>query len=73
LEAVIYERGNGFPEVGEHVSSNDGRVWLITKCRGIIHSSPGGNYCYALVGPADWSDVSEAPRADCELLPTGDD
>lgn len=71
-EAVIYERGNGFPDVGEYVSGDDGEVYQVVELTDRVQTgrSPGaGNWLRARVTLADWSDVSDdnEPVCSCTL------
>jgi hypothetical protein len=71
MKAKIVERGNGLPDVGDYVSADDGEVYSVLAFEGPIHTgSPGeGNYIYAQVELADWSDVTDdsEPTCTCEL------
>jgi hypothetical protein len=57
--ATITERGNGFPDVGDLVPGDDGELYRVCSFEGPIHTDrPGaGNYRYATVELADWSDT----------------
>lgn len=61
LDATITERGNGFPDVGDHVPGDDGGLYRVVSFVGPIHTdAPGaGNYVHATVEPADWGDCGE--------------
>ena len=59
--AQIIERGNGFPESGDHVAGHDGELYLIENLNGRIHTDgpTGANYVHAPVTLADWDDVDD--------------
>lgn len=59
--AKISERGNGLPGVGDYVPGNDGELYIVESIDSPIHTGgPGsGNYVYATVSLADWSDCEE--------------
>lgn len=61
IAATIHERGNGLPDVGDHVPGDDGSLYRVVSFVGPIHTGgPGaGNYVHATVELADWDDVSE--------------
>lgn len=60
--AVITERGNGFPEVGDYVPGDDGEIYEVVELTDRIQtgSRPGeGNWVRARVRLADWSDCED--------------
>lgn len=71
IEATIHERGNGLPDVGDHVAGDDGELYEVVEI-GRIHCGPSGsgNYMYAHVRLVDWSDIS--PWADVLYTATFD-
>lgn len=73
MKATITERGNGFPSVGQYVSSvRDGNIYRVTAIVGRIQThGPGqGNTIEAEVEMADWTDIDDEtePRASCVLV-----
>ena len=60
-KAAIEERGNGFPEVGEHVAGDDGELYLVIARGSRIETQPGrSNICTGYhLALADWSDLDE--------------
>jgi hypothetical protein len=73
--AIIKERGNGFPDVGDYVAGAEGEVYSVTEFRGPIQTSGGGNWIRAVVELADWSDVTDdnEPICGCTLDDESDD
>lgn len=69
-QAKIIERGNGLAGAGDYVAGDDGEVYTVTKVVGPIHTgAPGeGNYVYAEVELADWSDVDDDNEPVCGAL-----
>lgn len=63
--ATLNERGNGLPDAGEYVPGDDGQLYRVVDTFGPIHTgSPGGgNYVYAHVELADWSDCAEGEES----------
>jgi hypothetical protein len=59
--ATLNERGNGLPDAGDYVPGDDGQLYRVVETASTIHAgSPGaGNYVYARVELADWSDCEE--------------
>lgn len=50
MEAKIIEQGNGFPDVGDIIMHNDGRVFRIVEAGGTIHTGDRrGNFIFATV------------------------
>lgn len=68
MEATIYERGNGLPDVGDYVSGDDGEVYVITSLASTIHTSPRGNFVYGCVKLADWTDVTDDNEPTCSAV-----
>lgn len=70
MDAAIYERGNGLPDVGDFVAGDDGEVYTVTRFRGPIHTSGagGGNYIYGEIELADWSDVDDDNEPLCSAV-----
>lgn len=69
IRATIHERGNGFPDVGDHVAGDDGEVYrIVAQPNTRIHTGQQGsgasNYMYAEVELSDWDQVSEAEYDD---------
>jgi hypothetical protein len=64
---AIAERGNGFPDVGDYVSGDDGEVYEVVSMDSTIHTggAGGGNYVHARVVLADWSDVDDDNEPVC--------
>lgn len=62
MNATIYERGNGFADVGDYVSG-DGNLYRVTATSGNIQTgNPGSgapNYMAAEVEEADWDDLTD--------------
>ena len=57
--ATIYEQGNGLPEAGDYCSG-DGQLWFVVSVDSRIQTNGSqGNYVYATVSGADYSDCSE--------------
>jgi len=58
--AVIHERGNGLPDVGDYVSC-DGDLYRVTGLIGQIQTGAAGegNWIRATVEPADWDDLGD--------------
>lgn len=49
-EAKIFEMGNGFPNVGDTILHNDGRVFRVVETDGRIHTGDNrGNFIFATV------------------------
>ena len=71
MTATIYEKGNGFPSVGEYVSGDDGEPYrVISLGVGYIQTgSPGvGNRIEGCeVELADWRDVYDDPVSSAVL------
>lgn len=67
MKAVITERGNGLPDVGDFVAGDDGEVYVVSSLQGPIHTGGpgGGDYIHARVKLADWSDVTDANEPTC--------
>lgn len=64
LEAIIQEKGNGFPEAGDLVPGTDGGLYRVVSTEGDIQTGrvPGAsNWIRAKLEPADWD---EAPSDD---------
>lgn len=61
MKAKISERGNGLPTAGDYVAGSDGELYRIESTEGPIHTGSAGcgNYLFATVELADWSDCSE--------------
>lgn len=59
--ATIYERGNGFPDVGDYVPGSDGNLYKVVKLGRIeTGRSPGAsNWMLAKVELAEWSDCED--------------
>lgn len=76
IEATVYERGNGFPDVGDLVVEPvANEVYRIVELRGPIHTGPAGapNYIHALVEAADWDDVADDDEPSCGVSIDDDD
>lgn len=57
--ATIYEQGNGLPEAGDYCAG-EGLLWLVESIDSRIQTGDTcGNYVYATVTEADWSDCPE--------------
>lgn len=72
--ARIYEQGNGFPAPGDYCSG-EGRLWAVESIDSHTRTGyPAGNWVYATVSEADWSDCPEDAEhtALVELLPVRD-
>lgn len=55
----IYEQGNGFPAAGDYCAG-EGCLWLVKSIDSHIRTGdPSGNWVYATVSEADWSDCPE--------------
>ena len=67
-KATIQERGNGFCDVGDYVSGNDGELYRVVRFVGRIQTGQSGsgapNYIHAEVEPADWSKLSDTEAGD---------
>lgn len=74
-QAKIIERGNGLVDVGDYVAGDDGEVYTVVSITGPIHTGgPGsGNYVYAEVELADWSDVDDDNEPSCSAVLCGDE
>jgi hypothetical protein len=61
IEAIVSERGNGFPDVGAYVPGDDGGLYRVLSFSGPIHTGPSGasNYIHATVELADWDDCED--------------
>lgn len=66
LTGIVQERGNGFADVGDYVSSHDGNVYRIVEYVGPIHtgSCGGGNYSHAVLELCDWDDLTDEEAED---------
>jgi len=59
-KAIVIEQGNGLPDVGDYCSG-DGQLWLIESIDSRIQTdSAMGNYVYATVSGADYSECNES-------------
>ena len=70
-KATISERGNGFPDVGDYVSGDDGEVYVVTAIpsgRIETHGSGAANTIDAEVALADWSDVDDDSEPVCTAI-----
>lgn len=60
MNAIFIEQGNGFPDVGDYVSSND-QLYMISGALGPIQTDgPRGNYCHCEVEEVDWDECDES-------------
>lgn len=60
-EATIYERGNGFPDVGDYVPGDDGELYrIVSMDTNIRTGAPGvGNHLDVRVVRVDWDAIPE--------------
>lgn len=59
MRALVYEQGNGLPEVGDYCAGS-GSLYLIESVDSRVQTdSPRGNYVYATVTVADWCECAE--------------
>ena len=72
MKATIQERGNGFPDVGDYVSGDDGQLYeIVSLDTRIFTGNPGSgapNYMYGEVELADWSDVDDDSEPRCSAI-----
>jgi hypothetical protein len=70
LAATIEERGNGFADVGDYVTGDDGQLYRVVALEGPIHtgSSGGSNYIHGRLEPADWDDVTDETEPTCAAI-----
>lgn len=64
IEGIVYEAGNGFPEVGDHLTGQrDGEPYRIVRMGSSIRTNgPGaGNSVEVTVELADWDDFEGEP------------
>lgn len=76
IKATIHERGNGLASVGDYVSGDDGEVYRVASLDSRIQTgrNPGaGNWQYASVELADWSDVTDDTEPTCSATILADD
>lgn len=69
--ATIYERGNGFPDVGDYVPGDDGNLYLVTAMGPrILTGGPGvsNHIPYCEVDLADWSDCEEGDEFSAQAV-----
>jgi len=73
MQAKIIERGNGYADVGDYVSGDDGEVYTVVSFRGPIFTGGAGNFMHATVELADWADVTDdnEPTCSAELYNLG--
>ena len=67
MKAIITERGNGFPGIGDYVAGDDGEVYRVVRCHsGRISTgqSGSGNSIRAEVELADWDDIDDEAEGD---------
>ena len=72
MPAVIHERGNGLPDVGDYVAGDDGEVYEVVELTGPVQtgrSAGAGNWIRGRVQLADWRDVDDdnEPVCSCTL------
>jgi len=73
VKARVYEQGNGLPDVGDYCAGG-GHLYLIESIDSRIQTdSAQGNYFFATVSEADWSDCSEADEHTALVQLEGDD
>lgn len=66
VESTIYERGMGFPNVGDFVADPDDLYKIVAMGSRIFTGEPGlPNYVYATLEIADWGDI----ESDDEIFP----
>lgn len=59
MNARIYEQGNGLPAEGDYCAG-EGCLWLVESIDSRIQTGDAsGNWVYATVSEADWSDCTE--------------
>lgn len=73
-DAIIHERGNGFPQVGEYVTGQDGKPYRIVRLIGpVLTGQRSGlpNRQYAILEGAGWDNITEEaePYASAVILP----
>jgi hypothetical protein len=71
VQAVIEERGNGFPGVGDYVPGDDGNLHRVVSVDGPIQTGRGvgrGNWILAQVELADWDDCDEGEEFPCMAI-----
>lgn len=70
MDATIYERGNGFPDVGDYVIGGDDGTEIfrvVALGSGIDTRSAWGNSIWADVEPASWDDCAEGDEFSCRV------
>lgn len=68
-QAIIIEQGNGYPDVGAYVSGA-GELYRVMTIETHIHTGDSrGNYVYATVEPASWSDCPEGAEHSARVAP----
>lgn len=59
-QAIIIERGNGFPDVGDYVSDAEGELFRVVEIGDYITTGDArGNVVWAEVERAEWTDIAE--------------
>lgn len=70
MDATIYERGNGFPEVGDYVIAGDDGTELfriVALGSNIDTRSAWGNSIWAEIESADWDDCPAGAEFPCRV------
>ncbi len=63
MQAIVTDRGNGLPDVGDYVPGDDGNLYRIESIRGRIETgrhTGEGNWMRVNVAMVDWDSCEES-------------
>lgn len=61
ITGIVYECGNGLPDVGDYVTTADNDPYRVVQLTGPIHTGPpgAGDRVHAVLEPCDWDDLTD--------------